>query len=205
MTPRQRWIRTTALAALAAAIAAAAVAPSIAQNGSASAPGGRTAVVDVMTLMDSYQKAQDLMEKLKQEKTALEQELQTRQAAIEQKRALMEGVKEGSPAFLKLRDEAMMLAAQLEAWGKIQQDRTMRQHHELSKDLYAEIQQGVAEVARQQGYDVVVTMMGAAPESKSTMELAQLIEARKVIYHSDRVDITPAVLDHLNAKYQANR
>ncbi|HUU59501.1 MAG TPA: hypothetical protein VMZ50_08160, partial [Phycisphaerae bacterium] len=83
--------------------------------------------------------------------------------------------------------------------------RTLRKHLRLTQDLYQEIRQAVAAVAKSRGVDVVLFFERKERPTNSTPELARQIETRLVIWHDPRLDLTEAILAHLNKAYKERK
>ena len=77
----------------------------------------------------------------------------------------------------------------------------MREHHRLTRDMYDEIRRMVAQVARDNGFQLILYREKEEQPTENTPELLQQIERRKVLYCDDEVDITAPVLTRLNQTY----
>jgi len=76
-----------------------------------------------------------------------------------------------------------------------------------TRRLFEKIEQAVSEVARQRGYDLVLTdRRPELPEDMDRLSMEQLlsaIQARTVLYAGEKADISNDVLALLDARYRA--
>jgi len=177
---------------------------SLAQARPAAAPT-RVGVCDVMELLDNYDRAKDLMNGLEKEKDAIEAEGKKRKDKIDQMNQQLDGLIPNSPEYGKLLDEMEEMAFELKAWMECGKSRTLRKHLRLTQDLYQEIRQAVGAVAKSRGVDVVLFFERKERPTNSTPELARQIETRQVVWHDPRLDLTEAVLTHLNKAYKERK
>ena len=67
--------------------------------------------------------------------------------------------------------------------------------------MYEQILKTIGDVARENGYAIVLYKESASQPSKNTPELLQQIERRKVLHCDESVDLTALVLGRLNTSY----
>jgi len=188
---------------LVAALAAGALvlSQSSAQPASRPAPATRVAACDVVEVFNNYQRAKDLTARLEEKRKAITAENDQRKKAIDAVNMELSGLKEGSPEHEKRLGEMQRLEIERKAYLQFQEAVVMREHHRLTRDMYDQIRKVVAQVAREQGYQIVLYRERDEQPTESTPELLQLIERRKVLYCDDSVDVTAAVLGKLNQSY----
>jgi Skp family chaperone for outer membrane proteins len=164
------------------------------------------AVCEVMEVLDNYERAKDEMVKLEAKKTWLENEAKLRRQKLEEKEQRLDAVyKKGSEEYRKLLNEIEEDTYNLRSWVDLQKHRGLRQHHELTRQLYEDIRQAVGALAKSRGIDVVLYFERRMPQTKDTLQLAEVMGARKVLWHDDAIDITEDVLAHLNRVYRATK
>ncbi|MGC9454439.1 MAG: OmpH family outer membrane protein [Phycisphaerae bacterium] len=189
-----------------AAIIAAVVLPhALAQSGQFASPT-RVAVCDVVSIFRDYDKAKNIIADLESRREQIQQEDQQRQQQLEDLQMELQSYTPGSDQYVQTRNEMERLAIDRKAWLEYQQAVALREHHEKTREIYTEIINKVRQVAEQSGYDLVLfrSQQTISP-TQSTGQLLEEIERRQVLYSSDRVDITPVVLDALNAEYTGGR
>jgi Skp family chaperone for outer membrane proteins len=76
----------------------------------------------------------------------------------------------------------------------------MRRHQAMTREMDDEIMAAVSKVAAEHGVDIVMTPDATADEEEA--DVLQRISRRTILYWSDRVDMTDAVLDRLNTNYK---
>jgi Skp family chaperone for outer membrane proteins len=158
----------------------------------------RVAVLDVMEVLENYQRAKDLLDGLQKRKQQLDAEDVKRKENLDRIEAELDQLKKGAPEYEKRFNELQRLVIDREVWKKFQSAILLREHHALTRLLYEEIQQMAAQVAKEQSYQIVLYYERKMPESKSTPELGAILESRKVVYHDPSVDLTGTVLKRLN-------
>jgi len=176
---------------------------SSAQPKGARAPATSVAVCDIMDLLDNYERAKDLIAGLKADRERIQQEGEAKKKKILEMNQQLDGLKSGSPAYRKLLSKMEQDRFYLEAWVKMQGGRGMREHHRLTKLLYADIRIAIEKVAKARGIHVVLSFAHRDTPTKTSVQLAQLMESRQVIWRDESVDLTEAVLTQLNKDYKA--
>ena len=69
--------------------------------------------------------------------------------------------------------------------------------------MYDEAVAMIAAVAKEQGYQVVLSAENKLPPTDDAATLLRMIQQRKVIFNDGSVDISSTVLERLNAAYKA--
>ena len=173
--------------------------------------GGLTGVIDVVRVFNEYQKSDHLTERLGAEKAELDVEQKAKREAIEYLVVERDSFKRDSEEYRAKNEEMVEQTIGLKAWAEFHEKRLLHEHKALTAVLYEEIEAAVREVARQQGFSLVLYLDGGLiPPPKSlrdfnVLQLRELIRQRKVIYHDPGVDLTNAVLEKLNADFQLSQ
>jgi Skp family chaperone for outer membrane proteins len=175
---------------------------SIAQPRGGRPASKRVAVCNVYTIYQNYEKAKDNLAKLNQQKKTIQQEVQSRmKKAQEIADTLKSGlIKKGSKAYEQQVQEMMRIQLETQAWEKLQTQLAMRRHQAMTREMDDEIMAAVSKVAAEHGVDIVMTPDATADEEEA--DVLQRISRRTILYWSDRVDMTDAVLDRLNTNYK---
>jgi Skp family chaperone for outer membrane proteins len=195
--------RTMILIAAAAVLAAVVLPNALAQTGGGASPT-RVAVCDVISILRDYEKAKGVTAGLESLRDEIKEKDQQRQQEIESLQLELQSYRTDSEQFRQTRDKIERLAIERKAWLEYQKAVALREHHQQYREIYDEILNKVQQVAEQSGYDMVLfrSQQQLLP-TQSTGQLLEEIERRKVLYSSARVDITPVVLESLNAEYAA--
>ncbi len=125
------------------------------------------------------------VEKLKSELTFLRRDMDIRT--------------DGSPDYLKLLREYMDKDGSLAARQEYYKQEITVKIRMWTENLYQEIIDKTAEVAKSRGLDVVLGAEDIEVPSLSIRELLLDIKTNKVLYHSDQLDITQEVLAAVDA------
>jgi Skp family chaperone for outer membrane proteins len=179
---------------------------SIAQPRNARKPiSKRVAVCNVYTIYQNYEKAKDNLTKLNQQKKTIQAEVQNRmKKAQEIADTLKSGlIKKGSKAYEQQVSEMMRIQLETQAWEKLQTQLAMRRHQAMTREMDDEIMAAVSKVAAEHGVDLVMTPDATADEEEA--DVLQRISRRTILYWSDRVDMTDAVLTRLNNTYKNSK
>ncbi len=158
---------------------------------------GPVAVCDVARAFGRYKKAEDQAKGLNAMLQELEAEMKTRKADLDAMDAELKELSPTSPAFGQTLETLELKAAELKVWQEVQQVRVQSRQRRASSTMYAEVVAAVKAVAVERGFQIVVSQSHEGANASS----AELITGHKVLYHSDEVDITDAVVHRLNAQY----
>jgi len=167
--------------------------------------GVSVAVVDVPAVSERYQGTKELEAVFEQRRVKFNQERDALRERVEKlRRSLQEELKPGSAEFEERRKQLVMLEAEMQWYndsqGQLIEAGLASSLHQIYNDIHA----AVSDVAEANGIDIVLAADRLPPESPPTTQQArQQILLQKVIYWAPNVDITAAVVEHLNAKYQA--
>jgi Skp family chaperone for outer membrane proteins len=170
------------------------------QSGGSASPT-RVAVVDLQEVINNSdqqaaytQTNQAKAEELRSEQQRRQQEIVTMQNAIDP-------LQPGSDAWRNKRNEIQQKSMELEVWARMQEQNNQLEQARQFATIYQTANEAAAAVAESAGYDVVLTT-GELPDlMRLNIEgLRTVVQSRKVVYAADRVDITAAVLQRVNAE-----
>ena len=163
----------------------------------------RVAVVNVAVVSEQYQRTKDLEAQFEAKRQLLQQQGDALRQKIEQdERSLREELKPGTSAYEARQKEMAMHQAELQYFVETEGRGVERGLAGSLRNIFSDIQVAVREVAEQKGYDVVLSYDQLPQESPDNPTAArQQILLQKVVYWSPRVDLTNAVIRHLNTKY----
>lgn len=149
------------------------------------------------------------------ERAEREKELQSLVASLEgnlkkladQGRAAEEDLKilpQGSPEWRSKRDEAVMLAAELQAKREASQAIALDRQKRLQLDLFAKIREAAGRYADREGFMLVINSDSAAqiPESANDQQVQAAILGRRVIFSSPANDISEGVARMMNTEFK---
>lgn len=165
----------------------------------------KVAVCDVAQVFDNYIRSKDLSAEFAGRGETLKAEDAQRLRAIENLQSELAGLMVGSEEYERRLNEAHRLSIDRKAWMEFQSQLAERDRLRLTKEMYDEVIATVDVIAKQRGIEIVIYRKGQEEPAESMAQLLQQVELRKVIYASDKADITDAVLLSLNEAYRAGK
>ncbi len=167
----------------------------------------RIAVANTARIFSEMQELKDLRVKLQSEQKLLAGVNTEKRDKLSALKSARDALKVDSPQYQDKNAELMKAAVEYEAWGKINEANVQRDQKLQMRRLFEKIEQAVAEVAKQKGYDLVVTdQRPDLPDDVDQLTLDQLralINSRNVLYANEKADISNDVLALLDARYRA--
>jgi Skp family chaperone for outer membrane proteins len=191
---RLHWNIVVAVAALAVVLVGA--------NGLKQGPT-KVAVCEIRRVLVEYQRFVDMRTTMETMQKDAQAELEKRRAEIEGYSAQRSELNPGSPDDVKLQDLMFQKSVEAQAFGEITKGRMERKQYDEIKACYEDMLKAMEDVARQHGIDVVLSKRDInIAEARSSKDLESLIAAKYVLHNVKGIDITDAVLEHLNTKYK---
>ena len=174
-------------------------------GGGAAPAGSKVAVVDLDRVISSLKEKGKLDADLAEMQRELTTENQERSAKIEQMRQDLSMIS-GTQAKAAKQAELEQAVFEQQAWAQFQQQKLQRMPLINVQYLYRKMNSVVGEIAGGGGYDIALLSGPDMPEDLSNQQMVQqVIAMRKVLWHSDRVDITAAVITRMNNDFDAGR
>lgn len=175
-----------------------------AQGGAA--PTGRVATVNLTTLVDLLDERETREEELR---TFIEQQnarIRDLGDQLELAQADLVAMAEGSTARRRKAEEVAELRIKLEVGGRFAEQLIDRRRAEVFAELFQKMQNGAAEVAKQQGFELVLNNdMGGEIPRDTEAQIRSVMAGRRVLFAADSIDITEAVARLLNNQWNAGR
>lgn len=168
----------------------------------AKADKSAVAVVNVAELIAKCQKNQDFQAVVDKRQVALRQEQKDRETKINQLRQDLDLAGNAAERQKKEREITKALF-EFQAWQQIEQQNLLRDQRMALVELYGEIDAAVADVAQKAGYDLVLFDTPSPDFDKLNPEqLVQVIGNRRVVYRSEKINLTPVVLAKLDLDHK---
>jgi len=167
----------------------------------------KIAVVNVPVVSERYLKTADLEAKFEGVRRSLsDQETSLRDRIERTRRSLQEELKPGTQEFSERRKQLAMLEAEHQ-WFVESEGKTIERDLASSlKLIFLDIQGTVRELAQERGIDIVLSADEVPPsEPETPTQMRQQIVLQKVLFWSPSVDLTDAVVERLNTKYNAEK
>ena len=181
--------------------------------GLVAAPAGaqnspRIATASPARIFVEMQETKDLRAQLEQQTGLLQNEAKNKQQKVKDLQAARDLLKPDSPQYAEAERTFMQEAIQFDTWTKITQAQLQGQQKQQMKQLFDKIVAATAEVAQQQGYDLVLAdQRPELPENLGMInveQLRQLLNQRNVLFANEKVDISAPVIANLDSKYKAS-
>lgn len=155
---------------------------------------------------DKYERVKEIDADLQK----LADEYAKRIQEIEKKMLQLKEQIDGLPAESKLRADKILQLRRLETDLKFEKEYGKAQYLDFYSDrkieIYNEIRRVVGMIAQEQKFDLILRVESPTLSDQQDPEnVTQRINNRVVLYSHDSVDITPLVVDRLNAEYKKQK
>lgn len=198
---RRNWL-TGLLAGVAGSVLALVVVETIQAQSAAAPATGRVASINVLRIRNDYQRYKDLLDEDKAHRDRLTEEENARKGRITNLESTIDAMGNEDPMRPERMREWMQMQIDYKNWGEMAQLTLAREFGLWSIEVYKDIYKAAEELARQQGYDLVVFAEPFEPMSIEPQALENQVRLQKVIYANPTIDLTQLVLDRLNEQYR---
>lgn len=133
---------------------------------------------------------------------SLQAEQQNRQQQIAAITTALDPLQPRSDAWNKKREELQQKTLEMQVWVQMQEQNNQLEQARQFAEIYVAANEAAASIAQSAGYDIVL-QGGDLPDllRLNIQQLQTVVQTRKVLYSSDQVDITNAVLQRVNAEF----
>lgn len=169
----------------------------------AQAPASRVACLDVVKVFNEYERQRDLTLEMQQLQEQMSAENERRQGVIEAQQVAASQLSPDDPALATKRTELMKMQFEYRNWMDYKQAELAREVALWTARTYQEVLTATAEVAKQQGYDIVLYSDEFVPQINNPDAVREQVRQRKVLYASPQVDLSATVVNVLNETYRA--
>jgi Skp family chaperone for outer membrane proteins len=171
-------------------------------QGGGAALTGKIACVNVVQVLNDYQRQKDLVAEVSQLQDKLNAENKQRRDKIDTLQAELDRMDPDDPTLVPRMRE--MLAAQIDYknWADLKQADVAREFGLWSVRLYKELVKATEELAHRDGYDLVLYKGEFQPVSMDPEQIKEQIRSLHLLYVNPAVDISQSVLDKLNNDYR---
>ena len=171
----------------------------------AQAPGqaaSTVAVIDIVKVFNEYRQTLDLNEEFDKRRREVQAEVDGRDVAIETKAKELEAFHPDSADYSQRRRDLLRLRVDRENYMRLAEMEVRDLFRIWTERTYEQICQTTAQVAKEQGFEIVMAREDLEENLPDANALKQQIRLRKVIYYDERMDITDQVLSRLNRDYE---
>jgi Skp family chaperone for outer membrane proteins len=180
---------------------AAATQMSGAQPKAASAGGTRVAVVDLVKVFNDFDQTKTVNEQMRKYRDDLAQQADKKMAEIKAEEDIVEKLAPDSADRQARITKIKRMRLEYNVWESLEKDFVSEQYVIWVKKTYQAVIDGIGEVAKKQGYQLVITQEQVDTSVTKPEALLQQILNRKVVYADASVDISTEVLATLNANF----
>ena len=188
------------LAATLLVAAALSATPALAQSS-----GSKVGVVNVEVLRGKLQEIKTFQIHMKQEQELMEASKQGHQEQIKRMSEKLQGLKPESDQYDEQLTAVQDKAADFTKEDQLRNAELVRQLNKETKALFLEIQQAVAEIAKQKGLDLVIVepdpQLPVSVQNLDPQQLNAFISQRTVLYAAPGIDLTDQVAIAMDAAY----
>lgn len=184
-----------------AVVSIAAATMSGAQQRSSAAGGTRVAVVDLVKVFNDFEQTKAVNEAMRAYRDKLAQEADQKMAEIKAEQDILDKTDAASPDRQARITKIKRMQLEYNVWESLEKDFVSEQYVAWVKRTYQMVTDGIAEVAKKQGVQLVVTEEQVDTSVTKPEALLQQILNRKVVYADKSVDISAEVLATLNANF----
>jgi Skp family chaperone for outer membrane proteins len=172
----------------------------------AKASSTAVAVCDVSEILNNYKRVEDLKAEMNKKMAEMKKEEDAKREGIQTAGTELQALKKGSKDYQDKQANVDRQVMEFQAWGDMQKFILQRQYQELTEEMYNSVLDSVRAVATARGCQLVVYKDDIElGNSKNPDELRAKMSQRKVLYNDPSLDITTAVLTHLNDQYDKTK
>ncbi len=175
-----------------------------AQAGASASAPAKVATLDLTRVFEGLDerlvRQDDLKAYIEQQNSRLKQ-IGSR---LEQATADLELLVAGTPERRRKSEEAVRLRVDLEVEGRFSEQLVDRRKAEVFAELFKKVEAASGVVARAQGFDLIISDdRSSAVPSNSEAETQAVMRNRRILYAGPTVDLTDAVIRHMNNIWNA--
>ena len=164
------------------------------------------AVVDVGEVLQNLKQRTSAEAELAEQRERLTQEQNQRRQNIQSLQQDLQVLAAGTEGYEQKRQEAEKAVLDLEVWSRFEQQRLNRDQAVQMESMYRKMLDVISRMSEESGVDLVL-FKEAEPsfENVQPQQLGGAISIRKVLYASDKLDLTNGVIQRMNNEFDANR
>jgi Skp family chaperone for outer membrane proteins len=177
------------------------IASALAMPAQAAENGVKVAVINLSQVFDQYRLTKDLETKFDEKRREMAAEAQKKQDEINVKRQALASFKPGTADYRTRRAALTEMQMTFEVWAGTREQLLRDSHKDWLLRIYNDVRGAVAETAKEQGIDLVLTYEEVTDEAPDSKTLRQQLMLEKVFYSSPRLDLTQTVIERVNKQY----
>ncbi|MEM6332466.1 MAG: OmpH family outer membrane protein [Planctomycetota bacterium] len=173
---------------------------------SGAAPQTSVAVVDIEAVFGALKSLTAFEAEQAAEGQTLNQELERRRTAARALQADLELLTPGTDRHTQAEAELRQAAIELSVWQQFEQERIARQSLAALERTYRDISETIARIAQEQGIDAVLLDQPIDDlRAENRQQFVAQVSDRKLLFASERIDLTDTVIRRMNNEFDAAR
>lgn len=162
----------------------------------------RIALIDMARVFKNYKKFDNLREELKGGLQETEERFKKMAEQIRREQSELKLLKEGTDEYAQKEKLILAHTTQAETFRKTQQRDLIRKEAQIYKTVYLEVADAVQKYATHYNFTLVLRFTSDDVETQENPEDVMRGLNRQVVYYRPSEDITNAIVNYLNARYQ---
>jgi outer membrane protein len=162
----------------------------------------RIALIDMARVFKNYKKFEAMRDELKGELTKSEDRFKAMAEMIKKEQTELKSYKEGSEEYSRVEKSLLTHTTQAEAFRKSQQRDLIRKEAQIYKQIYLEVSDAVEKYATYYKFTLVLRFSADELSGQENPEDVMRGLNRQVVYYRPSDDITNAICEFLNKRYQ---
>jgi len=162
----------------------------------------RIGLIDMARVFKNYKKFDSLREELKGDLTKSEERFKQMADIIRKENEELKVLKQGTDEYAQKEKSILGHTTQAETFRKTQQRDLIRREAQIYKQIYLEVQDAVQKYASHFNYTLILRFSSDELEPVENPEEVMRGLNKQVVYYRPSEDITNAIVNYLNQKYQ---
>ena len=169
------------------------------------AEGFKIGVVDINEIFDKYAKRIDLDQQLKDTEAEFKKEIESKKKImidLNEETQLLDLGSESRNANIEILEKKNV---ELEGYAKFAENQLTKKYKNAFEVIYEEIIKEVDSFGKEGNYSAIIKKEKPNLQSNQLSDLQFKIGIRTVLYNSSSIDITQALTERMNARYQQEK
>tara|TARA_B100000959_G_C14697858_1_gene507528 strand:+ start:33 stop:650 length:618 start_codon:yes stop_codon:yes gene_type:complete len=169
------------------------------------AEGIKIGVVDINEIFDKYAKRIDLDQQLKDTEAEFKKEIESKKKImidLNEETQLLDLGSESRNANIEILEKKNV---ELEGYAKFAENQLTKKYKNAFEVIYEEIIKEVDSFGKEGNYSAIIKKEKPNLQSNQLSDLQFKIGIRTVLYNSSSIDITQALTERMNARYQQEK
>ena len=165
----------------------------------------KVGVVDINEIFDKYSRRVDLDQQLKDTEAEFKKEIESKKKImidLNEETQLLDLGSESRSTNMEMLEKKNV---ELEGYAKFAEGQLTKKYKNAFEVIYEEIIKEVDSFGKEGNYSIIIKKEKPNLQSNQLSDLQFKIGIRTVLYNSSAIDITQALTDRINARYQKEK